>query len=157
MVLRCSLENGWVKLGQPVPLSNLVPPWKSGRPQRRQVKMPGRFSFRKTPQNGASVPCSSRTCFSSSLRSATSSRNCSSVGGVRLKVVESAARSWGMVRSFLAAAALIMGTAAAQPAPEPVQTRADALAEDAAQYAAQFRVSLDEAERRLQAQDASVA
>lgn len=50
-----------------------------------------------------------------------------------------------------------MGTAAAQPAPEPVETRAEAISEDAAQYAAQFRVALDEAERRLQAQEASVA
>src|SRR5689334_8339511 len=157
MLLRCPSANGCVKLGQPVPLSNLVPPWNSGRPHSRQVKTPGRFSVRKTPQNGASVPCSRRTCYSSSLRSATSSRNCSSVGGVRSKVVVSAARSWGMVRSFLAAAALIMGTAAAQPAPEPVETRAEAISEDAAQYAAQFRVALDEAERRLQAQEASVA
>lgn len=48
-----------------------------------------------------------------------------------------------------------MGTAAAQPAAEPVETRAQAIAEDAAQYAAQFKVTLDEAERRLQAQQAS--
>ena len=61
MVLRCPSANGWVKLGQPVPLSNLVPPWNSGRPHSRQVKTPGRFSFRKTPQKGASVPCSRRT------------------------------------------------------------------------------------------------
>src|SRR3954451_9732714 len=40
---------------------------------------------------------------------------------------------------------------------QPVQTQRDALADDAAQYAAQFGVSLDEAERRLSAQQASVA
>ena len=50
-----------------------------------------------------------------------------------------------------------MGTAAAQPTAEPVETRTEAVAEDAAQYAAQFRVTLDEATRRLQAQQTSVA
>jgi hypothetical protein len=50
-----------------------------------------------------------------------------------------------------------MGTAAAQPTAEPVETRTEAVAEDAAQYAAQFRVTLDEATRRVQAQQASVA
>src|SRR5690349_20322378 len=153
MVLRCSSANGWVKLGHPVPLSNLVPPWKSGRPHSRQVKTPARFSFRNTPQNGASVPCSSRTCFSSSLRSATKERNCSSVGGVRSKVVASAARSWGILLSFAAFAALITGVAEAQP----VKSQAEALADDAAQYAAHYWVSGDEAVRRLTAQQASVA
>jgi hypothetical protein len=62
-----------------------------------------------------------------------------------------------MVRSFLAAAGLIMGTAAAQPATGPVETRSQAIAEDAAQYAAQFRVTVEEAQRRLQAQEASVS
>jgi streptogrisin C len=58
-----------------------------------------------------------------------------------------------MVRSFLAAAALITAPAVAQQ----VQTRDEALAEDAAQYAAQFAVSPDEAQRRLKAQQDSVA
>jgi hypothetical protein len=40
---------------------------------------------------------------------------------------------------------------------EPVQTQAQALADDAIQYAAQFGVSPDEALRRLKAQQASVA
>lgn len=40
---------------------------------------------------------------------------------------------------------------------EPVQTQAQALTDDAAQYAAQFGVTLDEAARRLKAQQASVA
>src|SRR5690242_18045831 len=136
MYFRWPSLNGWVKLGQPVPLSNLVPPWKSGRPHNRQVNTPGRFSLRNTPQNGASVPCSRRTCFSSALRSATRERYCSSVGGVRSKVVASAARSWGMLWSFAAFAALITGAAAAQP----VKTQGQALADDAAQYAAYYRV-----------------
>jgi len=67
--------------------------------------------------------------------------------------VVSAARSWGILRSFAAAAALITSAAAAQP----VQTHAEAIAEDATQYAAQFGVPLDEAVRRLKAQQASVA
>src|SRR5689334_6885498 len=152
MLLRCPSAKGWVKLGQPVPLSNLVPPWNNGRPHRRQVKTPGRFSFRKTPQNGASVPCSRRTCFSSSSRSATKDRNCSSVGGVRSKVLVSAARSCGIIWSFAAALALITGTAAAQP----MKTDAAALADDAAQYAARYHVTVDEAARGLRAQQASV-
>lgn len=65
----------------------------------------------------------------------------------------SAARSWGIVWSFAAAAALITTAASAQP----VETRAEALAEDAIQYAAAFGVSPDEAVRRLKAQQASVA
>ena len=46
-----------------------------------------------------------------------------------------------------------MGTVKAQPA----ETHADAIAEDAVQYAAQFAVTPDEAVRRLKAQQASVA
>ena len=52
----------------------------------------------------------------------------------------------------MAAAALITGTASAQ-----VQTRAQALAEDAILYAGQFRVTPEEALRRLKAQQDSVA
>ena len=40
---------------------------------------------------------------------------------------------------------------------QPVQTQEQALAEDAVQYAAQFRVAPEEALRRLKAQQASVA
>lgn len=65
----------------------------------------------------------------------------------------SAARSWGIVWSFAAAAALITTGATAQP----VETRAEAFAEDAIQYAAAFGVSPDEAVRRLKAQQVSVA
>jgi hypothetical protein len=46
-----------------------------------------------------------------------------------------------------------MGTAEAQP----VETHAEAIAEDAVQYAAQFAVTPDEAVRRLKAQQASTA
>src|SRR3954447_21481290 len=52
--------------------------------------------------------------------------------------------------------ALLLFNASAAAA-QPVETRAEALAEDAAQYAAQFSVPLDEAQRRLTAQQASVA
>src|SRR5262249_13633044 len=76
-------EKGLVKLGQPVPLSNFAPALNSGSPHRRQVYSPSRFSSRKTPQKAASVPCSSSTCRSSSLRSATRIRNSSLLGGVR--------------------------------------------------------------------------
>src|SRR3954469_6151124 len=157
MVLRCPSANGWVKLGQPVPLSNLVPPLNNGRPHSRQVNTPSRFSVRKTPQNGASVPCSRRTCFSSSSRSATSDCNCLSVGGVRSKVLWSAARSWGILWSFAAGLVLITGAARAQPAAQRVETQTEALSEDAVQYAARFGVTPDEALRRLRAQQASVA
>jgi streptogrisin C len=58
-----------------------------------------------------------------------------------------------MMRSFAAGLALITGTASAQP----VKTQTEALADDAAQYAAQFRVPADEALRRLKVQQESVA
>jgi hypothetical protein len=58
-----------------------------------------------------------------------------------------------MFWSFAAAAPLIMGTAQAQP----VESHAEAIAEDAVQYAAQFAVDPDEAVRRLKAQQASIA
>lgn len=68
-------------------------------------------------------------------------------------MVWSAARSWLIFWSFAAAAALITGSARAQP----VQTQTEALAEDAVQYAGAFGVDLDEALRRLKAQQASVS
>jgi streptogrisin C len=68
-------------------------------------------------------------------------------------VVVSAARSWGIWRSFAAAAAFITSSAGAQP----VQTQTEALADDAVQYAAQFAVTPEEGLRRLKAQQASVA
>jgi streptogrisin C len=58
-----------------------------------------------------------------------------------------------MCRSFAIALALITGAAVAQP----VQTSTEALQEDAVQYAAHFAVTPDEALRRLEAQQASVA
>ena len=58
-----------------------------------------------------------------------------------------------MLWSFAAGAALITASASAQP----IQTQAEALAEDAVQYAAQFGVTPEEAQRRLKAQQASVA
>jgi streptogrisin C len=68
-------------------------------------------------------------------------------------VVALAARSWGMFWSFAFAAALITGAARAQP----VETREQALTDDAGQYAVQFGVSPTEALRRLKAQEDSVA
>jgi streptogrisin C len=63
-----------------------------------------------------------------------------------------------MIGSFALPAALITGRAEAQPAQAPrVETQAEALTEDAAQYAGQFGVALDEAQRRLKAQQDSVA
>ena len=67
-------------------------------------------------------------------------------------MVWSAARSWGIIWSFAAAAALITTDAPAQP----VQTHTEAFAEDAIHYAAAFGVAPDEAVRRLKAQQASV-
>jgi hypothetical protein len=56
-----------------------------------------------------------------------------------------------MWRSLAFVLFLVAGAAAAQP-----QTQAQALAEDAEQYAAQFRVTPEEAARRLRAQQQSV-
>src|SRR5213075_912415 len=58
-----------------------------------------------------------------------------------------------MLWSFAAVAALITTNVAAQP----VKSEAQALADDAAQYAARFGVTGGEALRRLNAQQASVA
>jgi len=57
------------------------------------------------------------------------------------------------MRWILALLLLVSGAALAQP----VETRDEALAEDAAQYAGQFRVPADEALRRLKAQQDSAA
>jgi hypothetical protein len=57
------------------------------------------------------------------------------------------------MRRILALLLFVSGAALAQP----VETRDEALAEDAAQYAGQFRVSSDEALRRLRAQQDSAA
>jgi hypothetical protein len=62
-----------------------------------------------------------------------------------------------MLWSFAAAAALITTLAHAQPGSEPTETHEQALAEDAIQYAAQFGVTPQEALRRLEAQQDSVA
>jgi hypothetical protein len=51
---------------------------------------------------------------------------------------------------------LFMIALATAAAAEPVKTQAEAVADDAAQYAAHYRVPLDEAVRRLRAQQASV-
>jgi streptogrisin C len=58
-----------------------------------------------------------------------------------------------MLWSFAAGLALITTNTSAQP----VQTQLEAQSDDAGQYAAQFGVSFDEALRRLQAQQSSVA
>src|SRR5215208_1303872 len=51
----------------------------------------------------------------------------------------------------------MFASAAAMAQQPPVQTRVEALTEDAEQYAGQFRVAPDEALRRLRAQQESVA
>jgi len=52
---------------------------------------------------------------------------------------------------------LLFVVAASAASAQPVQTQAEALTDDAVQYAAQFRVTPAEALRRLKAQDSSVA
>src|SRR5689334_17735564 len=49
--------------------------------------MPGLFSPRSPPQNGASVPCFSSTCASSGVRSASSFSRSASLGAVRSKLL----------------------------------------------------------------------
>lgn len=58
------------------------------------------------------------------------------------------------MKRVLALALLLFASAAGA---QPVKTQAEALADDATQYAAQFRVPADEAFRRLKAQQESVA
>ena len=51
---------------------------------------------------------------------------------------------------------VVAGLTTASATAQPVKTQAEALADDAAQYAAHYRVPLDEAVLRLQGQQASV-
>jgi hypothetical protein len=53
--------------------------------------------------------------------------------------------------------ALVLPAFAAAAAAQPVQTQVEAISDDAAQYAAAFDVSLEEATRRLEAQQSSVS
>lgn len=62
-----------------------------------------------------------------------------------------------MARLVALLAILVACPALAQPPAPPVQTEAQALAEDSAQYTAEFHVTPDEALRRLRAQQGSVA
>src|SRR5208282_403002 len=57
-VLPSAPATGEVKLGQPVPLSNLVVPSNKGWPQPAQLNTPGRFSERRAQLPGRSVACS---------------------------------------------------------------------------------------------------
>ena len=51
---------GWVKLGQPVPDSNLASEGNSSAPQPPQVYIPVFLLSRSSPVNGRSVPFSRR-------------------------------------------------------------------------------------------------
>src|SRR5471030_1302383 len=59
---------GWKKLGQPVPLSNLVSDENSGRSQPAQAKVPLRFSLLSGLVPARSVPCLRSTLYCSALR-----------------------------------------------------------------------------------------
>ena len=61
------------------------------------------------------------------------------------------------MKAWVGAAVLAMVAWAGAAAGQPLHTPAEALAQDAAEYAARFAVTTDEALRRLRAQDASVA
>ena len=67
MPTACS--NGAQKLGQPVPLSNLVVEENSSSPQPAQVKVPLRCSLSKGLLKGASVPLRLSTAYWLGLRS----------------------------------------------------------------------------------------
>src|SRR6201981_2725074 len=58
-----ALSSGFQKLGQPVPLSNLVSEENSGRSQPAQAKVPLRCSFRSGLDQGRSVPCLRRISY----------------------------------------------------------------------------------------------
>jgi hypothetical protein len=51
----------WVKLGQPVPLSNFASALNRGRPQAEQMKVPDRFSLLSWWEKGRSVASSNST------------------------------------------------------------------------------------------------
>src|SRR6478735_2068664 len=61
---------GTLKLGQPVPLSNLRSATNSGWPQAAQLKVPARCSWSRAQVPARSVPCSRMTWYCSGVRSA---------------------------------------------------------------------------------------
>ena len=62
--------SGAQKLGQPVPLSNLVEEAKAAVSQPAQVKVPGRCSFSSGLEKGISVPASRSTSYCAGVRRA---------------------------------------------------------------------------------------
>src|SRR3989338_9543714 len=68
----CSKLTGSVKLGQPVPESNLVSEEKSSWPQIAQRNIPRSWLSQYLPVNGASVPPSRATLFNSGSSSLSS-------------------------------------------------------------------------------------
>src|ERR1700761_6981994 len=65
----CSRLAGSVKLGQPVPESNLVPELNSSVPQPTHLYMPVPFSFTKGPVKARSVPPRRVTSYCSGVSS----------------------------------------------------------------------------------------
>src|SRR3954447_7844905 len=63
LVSPTAFSSGCQKLGQPVPLSNLVSEENSGRSQPAQAKMPLRCSFNSGLDPGRSVPCLRRMSY----------------------------------------------------------------------------------------------
>ena len=61
--------SGVQKLGQPVPLSNLVFEENSGRSQPAQAKMPARCSLSSGLVHGSSVPASRSTSYCAGVSS----------------------------------------------------------------------------------------
>jgi hypothetical protein len=59
---------GLKKLGQPVPLSNLVCASNRGWPQPAQANVPGRFSYNSAHEPGASVACCRNTRYCSGVK-----------------------------------------------------------------------------------------
>src|SRR5277367_4919222 len=57
VVVPTALGRGAKKLGQPVPLSNLVEDSNSGKPQEAQAYMPARCSLLSALLPARSVPC----------------------------------------------------------------------------------------------------
>src|SRR5271169_3586005 len=85
MVVATAFGSGAKKLGQPLPLSNLVEDSNNGRPQAAQAYMPERCSLLRGLVPARSVPClriTAKVSDGNSLRHSSSGRSIVESGGL---------------------------------------------------------------------------
>src|SRR3989344_2717923 len=73
-------DNALSKEGHPVPESNFAPEEKSGLPHALHSYVPSAFSCTYSPENGASVPFSRKTAYSSAVSACLNPSSFSGIG-----------------------------------------------------------------------------